>query len=861
MVSPFLLQANDGTDIGYNKAIVDAVMVVAQGGDRRTFTYLNYSGTYSYLGVARATNCRTYLSTDAMPTRTGILWNVTTDGQMATALAGAVPGDWIVVALGTYTGFYAPGVKAGDTAPGTNNTIVIISKAVYDSMPGGSGTATVLPPLLRVVDGDSANMPNFKNISLANQEQWAFDGNTRGFRFVGIRFSIDATVTQLGRLVRAGSGDPTVQAGPTTSPQNIGFDRCHFNGHALCNLKAALEFHGRSLFAQECYFGDQINHDGQDCKAIASYNGPGPVRVVNNRIAATTENILIGGSYSTPGCCPADWEVRWNRFEKPLTWNPFHPSYAGKNWSVKNLFEVKKLQYGLIEGNYLHRVWAEDQAGAAFLIKSESYGDGPQNGYTKDIIVRWNLVEDASYGINIAGVNNVENAVAPQRVWSVGNLYVLGAQYFDASQNPYIGSGLFNTCGSIHDTFVSKGTVNSICQPEGGQTNMTFLDTIFCHTNYGIKGSGQTDGLPTLLAFCPGYDIRKCVFVGVDSTKYPPGNSYVAGESQVGFTNFAGGDFSLSGTSQVIVPTTPPPTVPVAGSVVLVQSPGAGTSGIALAQQPRVRVLDTDGATLVVNGTATVSVIDGNGTIVGGGTINIVAGLGTASGLAISVPADDDITLRFTYSTFTVDAAPIAIGLLDLTITTAASDGADNVVLATQPVIQLRDSLGVALARSGVTVNVAVIGPNGSIVAGGSAVTNGSGVATFTTLKLSVDLTAIVSLRYSATGANPVDEDVVITGPTAPGEVGTVTQLVCTRTPSGAKNGRPLRTQGRWEWQDENGVTVTSCTAVVTLTVTGNATTIGTNALAAVAGVADFAGSGFGISGRGKVTIIASGTP
>lgn len=862
MASPFLNQALDGTDIGYNKAIVDAQMAVAQGGDRRAFAYANPTGSYSYLGIARAAFPTSYLNTDPMPTLTGIVRNVTTDGNMATALAAAVPGDWLVVALATYTGIYAMPVRAGDALPGGNNVIVIISKDIYDSMIANGGVSLIVPRLKRATAADvAAHMPFFKAVSLANQEQIAFNGATAGWRFVGIRFGVDPTVGALSRIVRVGNGDGSIQTGPAVSPQNVLFDRCGFDGHATLNLKCALELHGRGLGATDCYFGDEIHHNGQDCQAIRSYNGPGPYRIVNNRLVASTENVIFGGAYSAPGCAPQNIEFRWNELLKPLTWNASHPTYAGTPWLVKNLFEVKKAFNLLVEGNYLHRSWPAAQAGAALLIKSESYGDGPVNGYTKDVIVRWNLIEDVGFGINIAGVPNVDGAVAPQRVWSVGNLYKVGAQYFDASQNPFIGVGLLNTCGSIHDTFVSIGIVNVICAPSGGNTNLTFLDTIFCRTTYGIKGPSVTAGTATLVAYAPGWDVRKCVFVGQPQATYPPNNYFPASEAAVGFTNFAGGDYSLDATTQVIVPP-PPPVVdpPVSTVLELTIDPSAGTSGVRLATQPRLRLLDQFTQLRIVNGVVNVSVLTGTATVTAGGAITLTNGVAQATNLTLTAPVPGNVVLRFTepVSGLYVDSPAIAIGAQQLTLTVAPGDGLSDTPLSPQPVLQLRDAANNPLAIAGVPVTVSVVSADGSITDGSTVNTDATGAAPFTALKVRRGTTGSVTLRFGAPGTTPVDDTVVIT---APLQNPAVAELVCTRFAKAGRSGQPFKIEPRYEWHDVDGHVVTSETATVSLSVDGNVTLIGTTSLPSIGGICDFSGSGCGIIGRGKFRLIAEGTP
>lgn len=869
MASPFLLAANDGTDIGYNKAIVDALMVVAQGGDRRGFTYQKPTGSYSYLGVNRVQYPRTYLNTDTVPALTGIVRSpAATDVGLAAALAAAAPGDWVVQQVATYTATYNAPAKAGDALPGGTNVVTVIAKHVYDSIVAGE--PTVLPRLKRIADADKAAMPYFKNVSLANAEQWTFDGANSGWRFIGIRFGADATVTALSRLVRVGNGDGTLQSNPALTPQNVTFDRCHFDGHATLNLKCALELHGRALTVTECYFGDNIHHNGQDCQAIRAYNGKGPFRIVNSRLVGSTENVIFGGSYSTPGNAPQDLEFRWNYLVKPLTWNTQHPSYAGVQWSVKNLFEVKKLQWGLVEGNYLDRTWGPagggSQAGAALLIKSESYGDGAVNGYTHDVLVRWNLVEDAAFGINIAGVNNTDPAFPPANIFSVGNLYKIGAQYFDASQNPMFGIGSLTNCGTIHDTFIALGIVLDIGAPGGGQTGLVMLDSIFGHTTYGLKGPGTTEGTATLVSFAPNADVRKCVFVGRSSGLYPTGNFFPADETAVGFTNYAGGDYSLNATSQVIVP--PPVIVDrVATTFENTTAPAGSNSGAALTTQPRFRVLDQYGAVFQPGPvTVAVTIVGGTGTITAGNSFALSNGAGGPTNLTLVAPFTNDVTLRFTPSNglAAIDLVITTVVTPVLAIVTNPGGAVSGAHLAPQPEVRFVDAIGNALALAGRTITATILNGAGAIVGGATKVTDVNGHALFTELAASVTATsADLTFRFASPGATPVDAPpVTITNPIpGGGDTGVATHFVCTRNPEGPRNGRPLRVEPRFEWRDAFEHLVTTETSPISLRVIGNARTIGTNTLPAIGGVVDFAGSGFGIDGRGHVTLIAEGTP
>jgi hypothetical protein len=555
MASPYLNAALDGTDIGINRATLNAHTLVARTGDRRTFVPSFPTGDLTYMGRNLVSFPRTYLDTDTFPSLAGLtVRTANSDATLASAItaAGAAGTPSIIVIDNTveYNSPIAFPVRAGDALPGGDNVVVLISKAIYDSLPGGgSWASTVMPLKVRATLADTtAHMARFINLSLANETQITFDGASKGWRFIGCYFGMHSTVATLSRLVRVGNGDTTIQTSEALCPSNVVFDRCGFDGNAIVNLKAALEPHCKAWGVQECYFGEGIHDAGQDCKAISSYNGPGPCRIVNNTLVAATENVLFGGAGATCGA-PADAEVRWNEMYKPTSWNADHPDYGGVDWLIKNIFEVKKLQYGLIEGNWLHGCWKDGQAGAGFLLKSESYGDGGTVGYTHDLLVRWNLVEDVQLPINIAGVDNTDPAFPPDRVVSYGNLYKAGAQYYDIEPNSLFASGWQTDCASVHDTFVCEGTINDIAQPVSS-AGLIFLDTIFGPTTYGFKGVGQSQGTATFATYCAGYDVVGCVFTGVTLGDYPASNFAPANVAAIEFN----ADYSLNGTTQTGTP-------------------------------------------------------------------------------------------------------------------------------------------------------------------------------------------------------------------------------------------------------------------------------------------------------------------
>jgi hypothetical protein len=76
-----------------------------------------------------------------------------------------------------------------------------------------------------------------------------------------------------------------------------------------------------------------------------------------------------------------------------------------------------------------------------------------------------------------------------------------------------------------------------------------------------------------------------------------------------------------------------------------------------------------------------------------------------------------------------------------------------GVAMSPQPSVQLRDAQGNNVATAGVSVTAAIqSGPGNTTLAGASATTAASGLATFTSLSVSHAGTNVYTLRFSATG-------------------------------------------------------------------------------------------------------------
>ncbi len=259
--------------------------------------------------------------------------------------------------------------------------------------------------------------------------------------------------------------------------------------------------------------------------------------------------------------------------------------------------------------------------------------------------------------------------------------------------------------------------------------------------------------------------------------------------------------------------------------------PSTAQSGVALAIQPVVQVADTSGnpvrqaGVLVTASFASVS----PGASLGSGTATTdTLGAARFSGLTIAGPATVAGTLyllRFTASA--LDSAttnpgvvmrPGPIALITF-VTNPPVAGQAGVALSTQPVVQLRDAAGNAVADSGVRVQAALASGTGTVT-NDSATSGNNGRAAFAGLAIRA-LVGSYTLRFTTAGANPLDAAplVLSAGPAAG-------LAFVTPPPAGAQSGIPLTTQPVVRVVDVAGNPVSLANATVTAAAAGGGGTV-----------------------------------
>jgi len=459
-------------------------------------------------------------------TAVGHVIHVGQTDSLQKALEAARPGDTVSVAAGASLEgpFRLPRKRDGD------DWIVIQSSAINDLPAPGS----------RVDPSHAARMAT---LVARTGPVISADPGAHHYRFVGISIQ-PASGVFLYNLVDLGSGERSLD----TLPHHIIFDRCYMRGDPTQGTRRAIAFNVSYGAVIDSYLSD-FKEVGADSQAIVMWNGPGPYKIVNNYLEGAGENIMLGGE--DPGILqliPSDIEIRRNHFSKPLLWNPNGPSYRGARWTVKNLFELKSARRVLIEDNLFEHSWVHGQIGFAIVLTPRNSGHAPWTT-VEDVVFKNNIVRHAAGGVNMLGQSDVTSypTQGMTRVLIQNNLFDdIGTPLWGRNGRLYqILNGVTNMTID-HNTAFQSGP---IILADGAPTSrLTFTNNLGPH-NAGILGSGTGVGLSTLATYFPGAVVTANVMIGGPTSAYPPGNFFPAVPAAVGFADFLGGDYRLSGAS------------------------------------------------------------------------------------------------------------------------------------------------------------------------------------------------------------------------------------------------------------------------------------------------------------------------
>jgi Bacterial Ig-like domain (group 2) len=387
-------------------------------------------------------------------------------------------------------------------------------------------------------------------------------------------------------------------------------------------------------------------------------------------------------------------------------------------------------------------------------------------------------------------------------------------------------------------------TIQVVVQDVGGATatSSTAAITLGIETN---PGSGVLAGTVTVNAIA-----GVASFSGISINKI--GTGYKLNATSGTLTKAVSATFNI--------------TAGAATKVGFLVAPSNAVASTVMAPAVQVAIQDVNGNT-VTSSTANVTLTIGagpGGSILGGtATAAAVAGVATFSTLTLSpastayqLTASSPSITSATSPTFTITAtvaSPIKLGFL-----TQPTNVASNTAIVPSIQVAVQDANGSTVTAPSASITLALTTNSGGAVATGSlTLTTTSGVATFTNVQVGLAGTGY-TLVASAAAAGLTSATSAAFNVTA----GAPAKLAFVVQPTSSVAGTPFAPDAQVAVQDAAGNLVANATNVVTLNIgnnPGNSAIRGTTSIAAVNGIATFAGARLTKTGAGY-TLQAAGT-
>ena len=458
------------------------------------------------------------------PSTGGRTHHVRAGESLQAAIDAAQPGDRITLEPNTrYEGPFRLPQKDGDGW-------IVITSAAEDRLP---------PRGTRVSPDHARLMPHLVAATGFTVLQ-AMTG-AHHYRLVGLRIS-PADGVYLNSLVQLGESETSADA----QPHHIVIERSYLHGDPAKGARRGVALNSRHSAVVDSHLAD-FKEATADSQAIGGWNGAGPFRIENNYLEAAGENVMFGGADPTvPDLVPADIVVARNHMAKPLRWKKGHPQYAGAEWAVKNLFELKYARRVLVEGKVFEHNWPHAQNGFAILFTVRNQDGGAPWSAIEDVTFVNNIVRHVAGGVNILGKDDNHPSRQTRRIAIRNNLFLdVGGEW---------GNGrLFQLLDGTHSVSIDHNTAlqtGSILfgGDHAPHTAFVFQNNIVPHNEHGISGSGTEPGTQSLARYFPRAVVRGNVIIGGAAGRYPAGNAFADSAEDAGVAALGTGSLSALAT-------------------------------------------------------------------------------------------------------------------------------------------------------------------------------------------------------------------------------------------------------------------------------------------------------------------------
>lgn len=445
----------------------------------------------------------------------GRQWAAHSADDLRSALSGSVPGDVIVLDAGiTYTGLFVYPPKTYPPAGAGSNPWIYIISSQLANLPAGQR----IDP-----NRDAIHMP--KIVSPGSTSPFTIKDGSKYLRLAGIEMYSDSN-----QGCQPNSTPPvncfTYQLvyaegrwSSTVLPDHITVDRCYLHGSPQKDVREGVFGNANHLAVIDSYISD-IHQSRNDSQAILSYVSNGPIKITNNFLSATGEDVMFGGAGGKDNVYqPADIEIRGNHFFKPLEWAQVGITIPPNHiWTVKNNLEFKSGKRAIVEDNTFENNWKSGQEGFSivFTVRTGQSGD---TAVVNDILFTNNILKNVQAGFSTLAEDNscgdasypncankgeskrikvINNAIQyrdPTEIGGARNMFAQlasGLSDYEFAANSTIPASEQSCWGSIYFS-VKQGTQWPPAAGTSITNNIWILDNAFCKQITGDNGAqGET---------------------------------------------------------------------------------------------------------------------------------------------------------------------------------------------------------------------------------------------------------------------------------------------------------------------------------------------------------------------------------
>jgi hypothetical protein len=350
------------------------------------------------------------------------------------------------------------------------------------------------------------------------------------YKFIGIEFSPTADSKYLYNLIDLGKSD---YKSLTQFPHDLVFDRCYIHSTGLNKARRGVALNSARTDIINSHISGFAGA-GDETQAICGWNGPGPFKIVNNFIEGGAQNIMFGGADpSVPNLIPSDIEIKQNYLFKPAAW-------SGGVATIKGVIELKMGRNITIDGNVLE---SEALTGAFILTVRNQNGGAPWSTL-EDINITNNIVRHSGGAFSILGKDDAHPSQQAKRIRIVNNLLVDIVPDYAAV---FMVGCCANTLTVEHNTVQQTGNIMTCYGVPN--SNFAFRNNIVHFNSYGFVcevNMLSPDSRGNVIV-----DNKAQISANGYPANIPKGNFVVSSLDQIGFVDFANGDWRLGPQSKL----------------------------------------------------------------------------------------------------------------------------------------------------------------------------------------------------------------------------------------------------------------------------------------------------------------------